>query len=58
MAAERRVNGASVVLCTLGMLSNSALLDPAEFFTLVPMERLIIDEASQIDTFEFMVGPH
>ncbi|PIL32978.1 hypothetical protein GSI_05096 [Ganoderma sinense ZZ0214-1] len=42
-----------IVLCTLSMLSH-----PSEamnrVFQLVPVERLIVDEASQIDTFEFM----
>ena len=43
-----------IVLCTLGMLSNPGL---AEYgvFKHCPVERLIVDEASQIDTLDFMV---
>lgn len=51
---ERRFNGSRVVLCTLSMLSNPAL-DEIGVFDLLPVERLVVDEASQIDTFEFMV---
>lgn len=36
------------------MLSNPAL-DEIGVFDLLPVERLVVDEASQIDTFEFMV---
>jgi hypothetical protein len=48
--------GATVVLCTLGMLSNPKLLD-CGLFGLLPVKSLVIDEASQIDVFEFMVIP-
>ena len=43
-----------IILCTLGMLSNPGL---AEYgvFKHCPVERLIVDEASQIDTLDFMV---
>ncbi len=37
------------------MLSNPALHNFG-IFKHVPVERLIVDEASQIDTFEFMVS--
>ncbi|TCD66239.1 hypothetical protein EIP91_001642 [Steccherinum ochraceum] len=53
VVVERQMGSAQVVLCTLSMLSNIAL-DDARLFHLVPMERLVVDEASQIDTFEFM----
>lgn len=43
------------ILCTLLMLSNP-LLDMFGVFQHVPVTRLIVDEASQIDTFEFMVS--
>lgn len=43
-----------MILCTLSMLSNPAL-DEIGVFDLLPVERLVVDEASQIDTFEFMV---
>ncbi|KZT04827.1 P-loop containing nucleoside triphosphate hydrolase protein [Laetiporus sulphureus 93-53] len=52
-AAERLFGGCSVVLCTLSMLSNPVLEDRL-IFKLIPMEKLIADEASQIDVFEFM----
>ncbi|KAH9888514.1 hypothetical protein C8Q73DRAFT_655707 [Cubamyces lactineus] len=53
MDAERKLAGAQVILCTIAMLSNPAI-DRCGIFKLVPVERLIVDEASQIDTFEFM----
>ncbi|KZT04829.1 P-loop containing nucleoside triphosphate hydrolase protein [Laetiporus sulphureus 93-53] len=52
-AAERLFGGSTVVLCTLSMLSNPVLED-CLIFKLIPMEKLVIDEASQIDVFEFM----
>jgi hypothetical protein len=52
---ERIIGGSTVVLCTLSMLSNP-ILDEHGLYTLVPMERLIVDESSQIDVGEFMVG--
>ncbi|KAH9921368.1 P-loop containing nucleoside triphosphate hydrolase protein [Amylocystis lapponica] len=51
--AERLIGGSRVILCTLSMLSNPCL-DDCRLFGLIPVERLIVDEASQIDTFEFM----
>ncbi|PCH35506.1 nucleoside triphosphate hydrolase protein [Wolfiporia cocos MD-104 SS10] len=53
--AENRLGGSKVILCTLSMLSNPAL-DDCQIFDLVPMERLVVDEASQIDTSEFMAS--
>ncbi|CAL1711902.1 unnamed protein product [Somion occarium] len=50
---ERRFNGSRVVLCTLSMLSNPAL-DEIGVFDLIPVDRLVVDEASQVDTFDFM----
>jgi hypothetical protein len=44
-----------VVLCTVSMLSNPVL---DEVYLLRPVERLVIDEASQIYTHEFMVSIH
>ena len=52
--AKNHIGHTSVMLCTLSMLSNPGL-DHHGFFRHVPVERLIVDEASQIDTFEFMV---
>ncbi|KAI1784393.1 P-loop containing nucleoside triphosphate hydrolase protein [Ganoderma leucocontextum] len=42
-----------IILCTLSMLSTPTMASYG-VFKLVPVERLIVDEASQIDTFEFM----
>ena len=44
----------TVVLCTLSMLSNPKLKD-CGLFGVIPVTALVIDEASQIDVFEFMV---
>ena len=52
---ERAIGGSPVILCTLSMLSNP-ILDDRRVYKLVPLERLVIDEASQIDVGEFMVG--
>ncbi|KAI0740540.1 P-loop containing nucleoside triphosphate hydrolase protein [Earliella scabrosa] len=50
---ERKLSGATTILCTVAMLSNPAL-DSSAVFRFVPVERLIVDEASQIDSFEFL----
>ncbi|KAG7441262.1 uncharacterized protein BT62DRAFT_908809, partial [Guyanagaster necrorhizus] len=51
-----RIIGAShIILSTLSMLSNPAL-DENRIFDLVPPRSLVIDEASQINVFEYMVG--
>lgn len=47
-------NGITLVLSTLSMLSNPMLND-CGLFKLIPVRSLIVDEASQIDVFEFMV---
>jgi hypothetical protein len=52
---ERTIGGSPVALCTLSMLSNP-ILDDRRLYELVPMERLIVDESSQIDVGEFMVS--
>jgi regulator of nonsense transcripts 1 len=44
----------TVVLCTLSMLSNPKLKE-CGLIRVVPVRSLVIDEASQIDVFEFMV---
>ncbi|KAF9478008.1 hypothetical protein BDN70DRAFT_809730, partial [Pholiota conissans] len=51
---DRIIGNSNIVLCTLSMLSNPALLKNGTF-TILPVERLIIDEASQINIYEFMV---
>ncbi|KAI0749051.1 P-loop containing nucleoside triphosphate hydrolase protein [Fomes fomentarius] len=51
VVVEREIGGATIILCTVAMMSNPAL---DAVFHLIPVERLIVDEASQIDSFEFM----
>lgn len=53
-AVLKTFGGATVVLCTLSMLSNPKLLD-CGLFDILPVKSLVIDEASQIDVFEFLV---
>ena len=48
------IGSSKIILCTLSMLSSSALVK-CNILEYVPMERLVVDEASQIDMFEFMV---
>jgi len=54
LAVSRLFGDVTVVLCTLGMLSNPKLHD-CGLFRIIPVRSLVIDEASQIDVFEFMV---
>ena len=51
---ERVIADSTIILCTLSMISNPAL-DENGTFEVVPFNRLVIDEASQINAFEFMV---
>lgn len=44
-----------VVLCTLGTMSNPTLEEKG-IFELVPVEHLIVDEASQIGVVNYLVG--
>ena len=53
---SRTFRGITVVLCTLSMLSNPKLAD-CGLIDILPVTSLVIDEASQIDVFEFMVSP-
>jgi hypothetical protein len=53
---ERMLAGVSLILSTLSMLSNPAF-DNLGMFELVPVCHLIVDEASQIDTFQYLVSP-
>jgi hypothetical protein len=53
---SRMFGDVTVVLCTLSMLSNPKLSD-CGLFRIIPVRSLVIDEASQIDVFEFMVIP-
>ena len=45
---------AKIILCTVAMLSNP-FMESFGVYKRVPVERLIVDEASQIDTLEFLV---
>jgi regulator of nonsense transcripts 1 len=47
-------DGITLVLSTLSMLSNP-ILDTCGLLRLIPVRSLVVDEASQIDVFEFMV---
>ncbi|KAI0628445.1 P-loop containing nucleoside triphosphate hydrolase protein [Trametes polyzona] len=51
---KRRFGSARIVLCTVAVLSNE-MLGPIGVFKHLPVERLVVDEASQIDTIEFVV---
>ena len=53
-ALERMLGNSCIMLSTLGMLSNP-VLEERGVFREVPVERLIVDEASQIRIFEFLV---
>lgn len=53
MGMGRALGDSCIVLSTLSMLSNPAL-EANGTFDLVPVERLVIDEASQIKIFEFI----
>jgi hypothetical protein len=53
-ALERSLGGTCIMLSTLSMLSNPAL-DVKGVFEIVPVVQLVIDEASQINLFDFMV---
>jgi hypothetical protein len=52
--AEKLLKGSTVILSTLGMLSNPTLHDN-RLFDLIPFERIIVDEASQINIFDYLV---
>ncbi|KAE9391146.1 hypothetical protein BT96DRAFT_832490 [Gymnopus androsaceus JB14] len=47
------IGSSRVILSTLGLLSNPVLAEKG-IFDIVPVERLIVDEASQINVFEYM----
>lgn len=51
---EKLFDGITLVLSTLCMLSNP-MLDTCGLFKIIPVRSLVVDEASQIDVFEFMV---
>ncbi|KAG6862110.1 hypothetical protein C0995_005922 [Termitomyces sp. Mi166 len=50
---SRLLGGSCIILSTLGMLSNPTL-DQIGMFGVVPVERLVVDEASQIKIEDFL----
>lgn len=50
---ENTISATTIILSTLSMLSNPAL-DQNGMFDLVPLTILVVDEASQINVFEYM----
>ena len=57
VAMERELGSSHIILSTLSMISNPSLHDNGTF-DIIPVGRLIIDEASQINIFEFMVSDY
>ncbi|KAJ3740673.1 P-loop containing nucleoside triphosphate hydrolase protein [Lentinula detonsa] len=53
LGMSRLIGNSKVVLSTLGLLSNPAI-ESNGLFDIVPFERLVVDEASQINVFEYM----
>jgi hypothetical protein len=51
--SRRLLGGAKVILCTLSMLT-SARVGEAGFHRLVPVDMLVIDEASQIELGDYL----
>lgn len=49
----RLLGGARVILCTMSMLSNKRVIEGG-FTTLVPVQTLIVDEASQIEVGDYL----
>jgi len=49
--AERALRGSKVILCTVSMLSNDKI---APITTVVPIQTVIFDEASQIDMTDYL----
>ncbi len=50
---ERVLGGAKVILCTISILSHPRL-GSAGFISLVPVDTVIIDEASQIEVSDYI----
>jgi hypothetical protein len=51
---ELATHGICTILCTISMLSNPGL-GQLNFFANVPVERLVVDEASQIYVGQYLV---
>ncbi|EJD33894.1 hypothetical protein AURDEDRAFT_76602 [Auricularia subglabra TFB-10046 SS5] len=56
-SVERLLDGSRVILCTISMLSNTKMLQ-AGFPKVVPVENLLVDEASQIDVGNYLHIAH
>lgn len=54
LGMSRLIGSSKVILSTLGLLSNPTL-EQNGLYDVVPFERLVVDEASQINVFEYMV---
>ena len=50
---ERLVLGSRVILCTISMLSTDRIMD-CGFTELVPIQTVIVDEASQIEVGDYL----
>lgn len=50
---ERKLNGSRVILCTMSMFCHWRLV-PGGFTSLVPVEMVIVDEASQIEVGDYL----
>jgi hypothetical protein len=50
---ERLVLGSRVMLCTMSMLSTDRLMERG-FTTIIPVQTVIIDEASQIEVGDYL----
>ncbi|EJD41096.1 hypothetical protein AURDEDRAFT_138789 [Auricularia subglabra TFB-10046 SS5] len=57
MAVERLLAGSRVILCTISMLSNPSMQN-AGFMDVVPVENILVDEASQIDIGNYLHVAH
>ncbi|KAJ3928828.1 MAG: P-loop containing nucleoside triphosphate hydrolase protein [Lentinula lateritia] len=53
LGMSRLIGSSKVILSTLGLLSNPTL-EQNGLYDVVPFERLVVDEASQINVFEYM----
>ncbi|KIK52418.1 hypothetical protein GYMLUDRAFT_64252 [Collybiopsis luxurians FD-317 M1] len=52
---SRMIGSSTVILSTLALLSNPGL-ERNGMFDIVPVQNLVVDEASQIDVFEYMAS--
>ncbi|KIK52410.1 hypothetical protein GYMLUDRAFT_180137, partial [Collybiopsis luxurians FD-317 M1] len=56
VALSQAIGSSTVILSTLALLSNPNL-ESKGVFDIVPVRNLVVDEASQIDIFDYMAGP-